>query len=747
MPRHGRTRLASPIAATPPAGVLPSGVLEPPAGVMQASPRALPAPRTPFLLPAPADALPDINYLMSRQPHDMLYYQGKMRPAAEIMAACCAMLGGYARHTMLPAPEQPSTLSQLDHWARIESAILSPALQVVQDPSGSGFAVMTRRAVREGHALVRMPSRLALTADGAVKALPQLLSPNLEAHVSIAAWLMRLIDAPPARMRTYLRTLRAEAEVDCTLRWSDDDLAQLQTSLARSRAQKLQGWARAQHAALFTDGNRAAAWSRLTPPFNASYERWTWAVCAVWSRSFHLRCSEPTCGDAAGTSGGAVRVLVPGADLLNSAGGGREPSAVLIQPPEGAKPESWRAVTLDEAEEAKADDNNNATASDGGGGGGGSSSAAAGRRTTRRTRALARTGSAASEPRLSEGHRRRRARPRGGVESAPLAPGLSDVALGEGGGVWRWHESGPEEQPGRQAHSGALPPRWMEQSWFKAFCLHAVCLAEPDGGGGGGGDDEGWGAVSAVVPTATHGAAEAFVLRASRDLDAGTEVLLDYGPRPNYELLTTHGYALERNPHESVPVTLGPREDDKHGAVKAKILAAGNITAPFALSPGAVAPGADTDLLVALRVIAATPSELPHYADAFKGKALSVRNEQHWRLLLRDTVSALIEEAEHETSVEHDQQLLDDMQRPQKRPAAGGGSARSWSHASNSSGGGGGGGGGGTGSSRRAAATTRRRRYAALVCRLGEKLLLHAVRAELDAALAQKPKPIDQRVG
>ena len=141
-----------------------------PMSVQLSPPRALPAPRTPFLLPAPADYLPDIHYLMSRQvspthprhgrctahasplslslslsltlapslsrdsfqPHDMLYYEGKMRPAAEIMAACCAMLGGYARQTqLLPAPEQPSTLSQLDHWARIESAILSPALQVV----------------------------------------------------------------------------------------------------------------------------------------------------------------------------------------------------------------------------------------------------------------------------------------------------------------------------------------------------------------------------------------------------------------------------------------------------------------------------------------------------------------------------------------------------------------------------------------------------------------------------------------
>ena len=107
-----------------------------------------------------------------------------------------------------------------------------------QDPSGSGFTVVTRRAVREGHALVRMPSRLALTADGAVKALPGLLSPNLEAHVSIAAWLMRLVDAPPARMRTYLKALRGPAcggrgRLHAPLE-SSEDLAHLQTSLARS---------------------------------------------------------------------------------------------------------------------------------------------------------------------------------------------------------------------------------------------------------------------------------------------------------------------------------------------------------------------------------------------------------------------------------------------------------------------------------------------------------------------------------
>ena len=148
--------------------------------------------------------------------------------------ACCAAMGGYARHTMLPAPYQPSSLSLLDSWARINTTILSPALEVAQDPStGSGFAVVTRRAVHEGHALVRMPSGLALSADGAVRALPKLLTPQMEAHVSIAAWFMRLIDVPPAPLRTYLKSLRSDAEVDCTLRWSDEELALLQTSLAR----------------------------------------------------------------------------------------------------------------------------------------------------------------------------------------------------------------------------------------------------------------------------------------------------------------------------------------------------------------------------------------------------------------------------------------------------------------------------------------------------------------------------------
>ena len=305
----------------------------------------------PLLLPGPHDDMdyPSVLDLL-RSPRgvdSLIYYGGKLRPVEEIMMACCAAMGMYARHTMLPAPDVPSSLKLLDSWARFETALLSPALRVSPDPSGSGLAVVTKRAVQEGHALVRLPSRggLALTADGAVRALPKLLNDRLEAHVSIAAWLMRLIDAPPARLQTYLRALRSDAEVDCTLRWGEDELARLQTSLARSRARKLQDWADAQWRALFDE--RRWAWQSMEPPFNASYDRWTWALCAVWSRSFHLRCEEPTCDHAAGASGGAWRVFAPGADLLNYGSTLRGTSnAVLMQPAGGIRPEAWRKATF-----------------------------------------------------------------------------------------------------------------------------------------------------------------------------------------------------------------------------------------------------------------------------------------------------------------------------------------------------------------------------------------------------------------
>ena len=66
------------------------------------------------------------------------------------------------------------------------------------------------------------------------------------------------------------------------------------------------------------------------------------------------------------------------------------------------------------------------------------------------------------------------------------------------------------------------------------------------------------------------------VLRAAQAVRRGEEVLLPYGAETNAELLTTHGFALEENEHDHIPLTLAPR--DEHAEMKARILAAGNIT-------------------------------------------------------------------------------------------------------------------------------------------------------------------------
>ena len=677
-----------------------------------------------------------LERLRLHQLHDLVYFEGRMRPVEEIMMACCAAMGapGFGSR-MLPSPYAPSALALLDSWARIETAILSPALHMAPDASGSGFAVVTRRRVREGHVLVRLPSRLALTAEGAVRSMPQLLNAGLEAHVSIAAWLMRLVDAPPPELATYLKSLVSTAEVDCTLRWNDDELSALQTSLAHSRARKLQGWAAEQHRALFVE--RPSAWQHLRPRMNASYERFTWALCAVWSRSFHLRCAEPTCGDAAGASGGGWRVLAPGADMLNHAARGAA-NAMLMQPPSGVRPEQWRRSVYSREEESvkaggerggdergsAADDATDGTVghvaygADGaavatggaaeGGGGAGQGGGGSGRRRERaKARATARasrpqigaasaSASSASAPDASDSigshpaapQAKARLQRRGQSSRGALAAGLSDVALGGGHGVWLWREAESSDAYGGMDVGS--------QSWMQRVCLHAICLSEPDA------DTEAWDAVTAVPSTARDKSDDTVVLRATRDLDVGEEVLLDYGGRSNAELLTTHGFALEHNPHETVPITLAPR--DEYADVKTKILAAGNLTAPFSLSPAALSE--DSDLLVAMRVIAATPLELKKYADAFNGQTLSTRNEVKWRRLLRETVQALLVEAEAETTTEQDQALL-----------------RSLGQSS--------------GDRETARNPSRRRRRAALVCRLGEKLLLRQVLVDLNDGLTR----------
>ena len=196
----------------------------------------------------------------------------------------------------------------------------------------------------------------------------------------------------------------------------------------------------------------------------------------------------------------------------------------------------------------------------------------------------------------------------------------------------------------------------------------------------------------------------------------GLQVLLDYGLRTNAELLSSRGLALAHNPHDAVPITLAPR--DENAAVKAALLAAANVSAPFGLSVRALQ--GDSDLLVALRLIAATPTELARSGEAFRGQPLSARNERKWRLLLRETVEALLMEAEQETSAEEDRRLLAKMQPRNRTKSSSSGSMPRI----------------------RPGGRSERRRRAALVCRLGEKMLLRAVLDELNQQLSLQRKQI-----
>jgi hypothetical protein len=71
---------------------------------------------------------------------------------------------------------------------------------------------------------------------------------------------------------------------------------------------------------------------------------------------------------------------------------------------------------------------------------------------------------------------------------------------------------------------------------------------------------------------------EALVLRARRNIAAGSEVTLDYGARSNAELLATHGFALHPNRHEALPIELAISDDlDPLATLKQRLLAAGNV--------------------------------------------------------------------------------------------------------------------------------------------------------------------------
>ena len=80
------------------------------------------------------------------------------------------------------------------------------------------------------------------------------------------------------------------------------------------------------------------------------------------------------------------------------------------------------------------------------------------------------------------------------------------------------------------------------------------------------------GALAAPVPASGEGAAATGsepMLRvfSSRPLLSGEPVEIDYGGRPNAELLTTHGFALQGGAHEALGLELAPEEGDRLGAL------------------------------------------------------------------------------------------------------------------------------------------------------------------------------------
>lgn len=109
-------------------------------------------------------------------------------------------------------------------------------------------------------------------------------------------------------------------------------------------------------------------------------------------------------------------------------------------------------------------------------------------------------------------------------------------------------------------------------------------------------------------------------------------------------------------PSQELGISLAPSEEDELAPIKARILAAGNISSPFSLSVGALR--SDSDLLVALRVLVATPTELKQYASAFDGQPLSSNNERRWKKMLKARVNVMMTEAQEQTDIAEDEALL-----------------------------------------------------------------------------------------
>lgn len=193
----------------------------------------------------------------------------------------------------------------MEAWA---APLFTPALRVTSGVAGLGL--YARSPIEPGAPLVRVPAAIAVTAESALRvpSVAALVSRETEAHVTLAVWLMHA-RRDNGTHGAYARALAEEADIDCTLLWSSDELEVLQTSRAAPKARALREWA-------------AIEWEQMRAQPAAAhdtYANFLWSLCAVWSRSFQMRCASPDCDGAAGTSGSVWRVLAPGACLLNHA--------------------------------------------------------------------------------------------------------------------------------------------------------------------------------------------------------------------------------------------------------------------------------------------------------------------------------------------------------------------------------------------------------------------------------------------
>ena len=335
-----------------------------------------------------------------------------------------------------PNAKQLATAAAATHWALVEQGIFHAGLAVSAGPHGLQVTTSTPIGINEP--LVSVPSSLLITSMRAIDAARQLGRSTTsveiqdeEAHVAMAVWLLNATSSstPPPSHGGWLAAL--PDSLDCTIEWSEAELAHLQASTARTRARQLRRWVDVEHARLFP---AASTWH----PSNAQFR---WALCAVWSRSFHLE-------------GGSWRVLAPGADFFDHA----------VAPAEVA-------AKLELVEDRNADSTSCTS-------------------------------------------------PAGCGHTANAADATDDAATAD----------------------------------------VADTVAEASGAGSGSGDgDDGY--------SGSMGESISIVFRSTRALAAGEAVEIDYGGRPNAQLVTTHGFAIKDNPHESIPLSLAPSESDPLGAV------------------------------------------------------------------------------------------------------------------------------------------------------------------------------------